>query len=91
MGTSTKQTRLTIFNLNLKGYTMKYNIYDVQQKLIKAVDMLETPVFYSGIEFDVKLAAGLLACPQTVFLAAWDNLHFGSPNHDDLPMFAWVE
>jgi hypothetical protein len=67
-----------------------YRVYDVQQKIIKAIDSLETPVFYSGIEFDVKLAAGLLACPQAVFTAAWDSLRFASAGHDDVPMFAYV-
>jgi hypothetical protein len=68
-----------------------YHIYDVQQKIIEAIDSLATPVFYSGIEFDVRFAAGLLACPHAVFLAAWDNLHFASAGHDDLPMFAYVD
>jgi hypothetical protein len=68
-----------------------YRIYDVQQKLIKAIDSLATPVFYSGIEFDAKLSAGLLACPHAVFLAAWEGLRFASAGHDDLPMFAYVD
>jgi hypothetical protein len=56
--------------LFLKGNIMAtYHIFDVQQKLIKAVDSLATPVFYSGIEFDVRFAAGLLACPHAVFFS----------------------
>jgi hypothetical protein len=68
-----------------------YRIYDVQQKLISALDALETPAFYSGIEFDIKFRAGLLACPQAVFIAAWEGLRFASAGHDDLPMFAYVD
>jgi hypothetical protein len=68
-----------------------YRIIDVQQKIVKALDVLETPVFYAGIEFDVRFAAGLLACPHAIFTAAWDGLHFASPGHDDLPMWAYVD
>lgn len=69
----------------------RYRVFDVQQQIIRAVDAIETPVFYTGIEFDIKHRSGLLACPHSVFIAALEGLRFASPGHDDLPMFAYLD